>query len=334
MNSKRRRNNRKVNRNNIILISSLFLVLIGVIVGGQIYSNHRLNSQSYSKSKSAQGDGNIVAWGDSLTYGVGGNGTSYPSVLSSLVGRSVTNYGVGGETSATIMGRQGSIPMMVQPTVTIPNDKTPVEVTLVSKDGEQVKPLLQAANEVKGLNPCYIDGIQGELSNNNGKYYFTREVVGNSKKIESAVPIQTNAMTNLNKDDVLLLWMGTNDIPSISDYNSFYDTLINKYKTMVNYNGTKKYIILSLIDGNESKWTTLNDKMSEAFGNHFINVHDYLVKNGLNDAKLAGTPQDTTDVSKGRVPVSLRSDSIHLNQYGYTLVGKQVGKRGQELGYW
>ena len=64
----------------------------------------------------------IVCWGDSLTAGVGGNGVTYPDVLSNLIKTNITgqygggklrdveviNCGVGGESSVTIAGRSGT----------------------------------------------------------------------------------------------------------------------------------------------------------------------------------------------------------------------------------
>lgn len=53
-------------------------------------------------------EGRILAFGDSLTYGVGTNiDKSYPSVLSGLTGLEVINAGVSGETTAEGLARLG-----------------------------------------------------------------------------------------------------------------------------------------------------------------------------------------------------------------------------------
>src|SRR5690606_8778503 len=61
----------------------------------------------------------IVCWGDSMTAGAGGGGTSYPSVLESLIktinpNANVRNSGVGGENSVTIAARQGGNPFVIR----------------------------------------------------------------------------------------------------------------------------------------------------------------------------------------------------------------------------
>lgn len=48
---------------------------------------------------------NIIGWGDSLTAGAGGGGTTYLSTLNFLTKFNVTNNGVGGETSTQIKDR-------------------------------------------------------------------------------------------------------------------------------------------------------------------------------------------------------------------------------------
>lgn len=282
----------------------------------------------------------IIAWGDSLTYGAGSGDAalySYTAVLSKLTGLNVVNYGVGGETIETILGRQGGLPMIVQPGFTIPEDATPVNIYLKSITGNEVNPLLQSAQVEKGINPCTINGVTGTLSYTDGKYYFTRVERGTVISVDRPVMLFTKAMKEKNSSQILLLWIGQNNAQEINEIGAdrYAHKIISSVRACVNSVGTNKFLVLSSpIDGRINQYSGIFEKVATEFGGNFVNVFEYLLEFGLLDAGIDATNTDKENIADGRVPQSLRFDSVHLNAHGYNSVAKCVYSRGIEMGYW
>ena len=129
-----------------------------------------------------------------------------------------------------------------------------------------------------------------------------------------------------------IIWAGTNDTGlSADNVNGLLDSIDSIIRTLKH----KNYIVLSLT----SKYrfndvVQINILLEKHYGNHFLNIRDYLLNYGLDDAEITPTEQDTTDIANGEIPSSLRADNMHLNRYGYTVVANQVYKHGKDLGYW
>lgn len=292
----------------------------------------------------------IEAWGDSLTLGAGAAGDdylytgAYPAVLSRLIGHEVLNFGVGGETMETILGRQGALPMMVQP-VTIPADRATVPIRLMSITGAEAAPLLQSADKDKGVNPVMISGIPGALTRDAVLgCCFTRSAEGSETSLTHPVPLVTAAMQTRCNNRILLLWLGQNnagDAELAGDVSLFAGQMIAAARAAIEKAGTDRYLILAapLSDPNTTSGSTavyqsLYRRMQYEFGSRYINIVDYLIDHGLADAGVTPTAADAEDVAARRIPASLTADRPHLNAAGYRLVAQQVYERGQLLGYW
>lgn len=265
----------------------------------------------------------IACWGDSLTAGAGGSGTTYPKILQQLIGNSitVTNLGVGGENSSNIAMRQGGIPIYVDE-FTIPSSTDRVEINITSKNNSYIAFAQQGTS---GLNPCYINDIEGNITydSSTGKYYFSRTITGNEVSVNSNTQIITNGMKN-NKGDIIIIWAGTNDTRNIEDITSNIDA-------MLEYNNNSKYIIIGLTYKDDI--ANINQALYDKYGEHFLDIRKYILENGLQDAGIIATSQDLEDIENGEIPQSLRYDSVHFNATGYNLIGQQVYNKLVLLGY-
>lgn len=288
----------------------------------------------------------IICWGDSLTVGAGGDGVNYPDVLhdeiKSRIGADVevVNMGVGGETSATIVGRSGMEPFRAQ-AFTIPADCTPTKIKLYSELHKRVLPMIQGEN---GVNPVSIGGVVGEISVKYStvvewsEYFFTRAEAGEAVEIEKGTPVITD-VSDKYLDYVNVVFIGTN-----GDFKNAAE-LIEQQKAILSRNNAtpEKYIVVGIYKLNNAQVKKAYGKedhesfeaaLGAEYGERFINLREYLTTDALDDAGIEPTDADIAEIGEGRVPPSLLvEDGLHLNSTGYTLLGKLIYERMDALGY-
>lgn len=208
-----------------------------------------------------------------------------------------------------------------------------------------------------GMGAAYMQTDEGIVDiSNKGYPEFLQERVDDCKVNNFGFPglgsddITDNAewyYSDGTTDDCVIIEIGSN-----GGWNDNYDTLIEQYHRIIDDSGADDYIIVGDTDDPgtsadisqseynsdgtyagfwETKWERA---LSEEFGAHFFNTRLYLLENGLNDAWLTKTDEDREYLSRGRIPVSLRYDWTHFNEYGYYSKAKGIYLKGKELGYW
>lgn len=295
----------------------------------------------------------ILCWGDSLTMGIEtgwGNFVDIPYAerLGEYLGVESVNLGIGSETSDMIAMRQGGIPIYVD-YLNIPADCTPVEISIMIDGSDEITSF--GLYGFEGVNDVEIAGIKGKITGKNGdtsgrfntSVYFTRNEPGEAVKITERTQIITKYMTEKREDDILVIWIGSNDLYGASD-TSLFDTIVANQQAMIDYAGTDEFVIVGytadMYIGNDSYRTCVDDfnaLMAEKWGDKFIDVKAYMgTEQCLTDHGITPTEHDMEFLNKGWIPPSLLEDStnlIHFNQLGYDIVADMVAEKIVELGY-
>ena len=263
----------------------------------------------------------LCFWGDSLTAGAGGSGTSYPSVCASELGiTSFKNCGVGGETANTIACRQGGNSLILKAGTVSTYSLT--ELTDIY--GTSCNPLRQGTGG-NTVNPIYINGVKCNLSisqtsvtDPNAKYTIT----GYNKPLLAETPVKFSGCDITAK--ITVIFVGQNG-PNLAERLSIIDSMISKIND--------KYIVMGLSSGSATSRSDEESQMLSKYGVHYFNTRNMLSKYGMAIMNLTPTTSDANEMSKGEVPSSLRSDSVHLNANGYTALGKMLAQKIRACGY-
>ena len=263
----------------------------------------------------------LCFWGNSLTAGAGGSGTTYPNVCASELGiTSFKNCGVGGENANTIACRQGGDSLILKPGIV--NEYSLSELTDIY--GTQCNPLRQGSGS-NSVNPIYINGVKCTLSisqtstnDPNAKYTIT----GYNDKLLAETPVKFAGCDI--KSKITVIFVGQNG-PGLAERLSIIDSMISKIND--------KYIVMGLSSGSSASRADEEAQMLSKYGVHYFNTRNMLSKYGMSIMNLTPTTSDVNEMSKGEVPSSLRSDSIHLNANGYTALGKMLAQKIRACGY-
>lgn len=269
----------------------------------------------------------ILCYGDSLTVASGL--TSFPALLQDRFNVRAMNYGVGGEGSGNIAMRQGAIPVYVGP-VTIPATTTPIPMQLMDGEGD-LKDLGYFGTA--GLNPITVGGVEGTYyyDSTTETFMFKRSRAGEEVVINSMTRVITSAMKSRRENDILVLFMGSNNHYNARNVNE----LIEIQEQMIKYSGSKKYIIVGFTSKDYmSEVDEVNAVLEAYWGKHFVDLREYMMtEQCLIDNGITPTEQDLADLAYGEIPSSLRTDSIHGNQTFYNIIADMVGDRMEELHY-
>lgn len=297
----------------------------------------------------------IAVWGDS-TSSPNRTWWEWPARLQEVVKTyAVKNQAVSGEYTTSTSARQGGNALSVG-AFTIPSDTSLVEIALTSADGQTfgTGPVF---NPGGGFNPCTIAGVRGTIVNAGvGVYKFARKTAGDAVEVPDGTIVTSDADGVFNNADaVMLVNIGIN-----AGWNENPDTLLNQVQLMVNHftaSGGTKYIITGPYagqflntDGQRQRVFEYETKAAAAFGEHWLNLREYLIANGLTENGLTASALDTERMAVGQIPASLLgggsttdilifdgktvTDQTHPNAHGQNSIFNAFYGKGQDLGYW
>lgn len=125
----------------------------------------RVNKEKENRDKLVEKLKGVVCWGGSNTAGEGS--TSYIDFLYEDLKNlgydlPVENKGIKNESSVDILGRQGSIPIVVSESAEIENSNNAINPIKVKSSNGMATNIL-CGNKNPGVNPCVINGVKGIL---------------------------------------------------------------------------------------------------------------------------------------------------------------------------
>jgi hypothetical protein len=278
------------------------------------------SSPTDAEANSGCSDGEVVGWGDSLTYAVTKIGDRYvrsdPTWLQTLgedLGVETKNFGGPSEGSAEIAVRQGGL----KPTVTLSGGEipagtvAPIAVTAITPIDGWTQYRDAHTMKMHGTLAGVSGTLQHTIESGQESFTFVPDTAPGQ-----AVPAPPEAtFTGDQGDDyracTQIIWAGTNNHWQPEAVKRDIASMVGR----ITY--PKRYLVIGTVPGIENEFAA-------AYGAHFVDLREWLISDGLSAAGVAPTPEDVQAIANNQVPPSLRVDSTHFTQAAYTAIGHHL----------
>lgn len=262
----------------------------------------------------------VVAWGDSLTYGLtqlgGVWGQARPTWLETVgasLGVPTKNFGVPSQGSAEIAVRQGGL----QPRVTLSGGRIP------AKSRTPIR--IDAINPPDGWSQ-YADAgtmtMHGVLGDVPGTLQHTLTPGVDAFAFVPDVPPDTDisvpAASAFSGDEGAdyrgcfeIIWAGNNNSAQSAAITRDVASMVSSLPD------SKRYLIVGIIPG-------ISAALAQAYGPRFVDLRRWLATDGMAAAGVVPTVADRDAVASGRIPPSLTVDGTHFTQAAYTAIGRHL----------
>ncbi|MBW3077681.1 hypothetical protein [Bifidobacterium simiiventris] len=314
----------------------------------ELAASYYTKAQVDAKLDAGGSDAYITCWGDSLT-----NNGGWTERLAALSGLPVVNAGVGGESSRTIMARQGADAILVDD-LTIPASG-PVTLAIKTRDkglktvlGNTVTPALR---DIPAVNACRIGNVSGAIAwtgkaydDPDGAWTFIRSTPGDPVTVDRPTPLVYDLDRDRNSPHLMVIFMGQNDGTETTTTQGI-TALIRRHRLMIEHAHARNVLILGLSSGSAESRREYETAMRDAFGRYFLSLREYLAHPiyaadgttvtscyGLADQGL--TPGKTTyngveydaldEIRQGIVPHQMLVDSVHYTTGTKTIIGNLI----------
>ena len=189
----------------------------------------------------------------------------------------VENKGIKNESSVDILGRQGSIPIVVSESAEIENSNNAINPIKVKSSNGMATNIL-CGNKNPGVNPCVINGVKGNSFGETDEkditktstFFFQREKVVKKVVIPAGAVVQTEGSDSKYKDYINIMWLER------KGWSTPKELIEQEQKFVKSING--KYIIIGLADGDDETNKEVDRLMEKTFGDKYINPRKLLVE--------------------------------------------------------
>lgn len=301
----------------VVIIVLLLALLVGLLKYDMVKSQNTTKAFEEKTEISQKKDTTyIYCVGDSTTLSTD-QIKSYPEFLKSYTNSQIEVIAEPLANTRSLAEKLGAIDIYVN-NVILEKDSTPI--TIYDENGNKDNALLESQVTIEH---CSIEGVKGSIiyDENEKSMIFQREKEGDTVDIHTMTKVEID--NQIEKDSILILFTGSYET-------SVQGSLIDYQQKIIETFDTQKYVVISLtcLDKNMT-----NEALKETYDQHYLDFKDYLLKDGLADANIEATKEDTQDIQEGEIPSSLRIDDINGNEEYNRLLARKLSQKLQDLGY-